>query len=63
MVGMEEGTLPHSRSVAADRSAIDEERRLCYVGVTRARRRLTLTLALSRQKWGKARPTIEPLSL
>ena len=58
MVGMEEGTLPHARSVAGDESAIDEERRLCYVGVTRAQRRLTLTLALSRQKWGKARPTI-----
>ena len=41
-----------------DASAIDEERRLCYVGVTRAQRRLTLTLALSRQKWGKPRPTI-----
>ena len=39
------------------RRAIDEERRLCYVGVTRAQRRLTLTLSLSRLKWGKARPT------
>ena len=58
MVGMEEGILPHHRSVAADGAAIDEERRLCYVGVTRAQRRLTLTLALSRRKWGKARPTI-----
>jgi len=58
MVGMEEGTLPHARSVAGDEAAIDEERRLCYVGVTRARRRLTLTVALSRQKWGKPRPTI-----
>ena len=58
MVGMEEGTLPHARSVAGDEAAIDEERRLCYVGVTRAQRRLTLTLALSRQKWGKPRPTI-----
>jgi DNA helicase-2/ATP-dependent DNA helicase PcrA len=57
MVGMEEGLLPHHRSVGdgAD-SAIDEERRLCYVGVTRAQLRLTLTLALSRRKWGKARP-------
>ena len=58
MVGMEEGTLPHHRSVAADGSAIDEERRLCYVGVTRAKRRLTLTMALSRNKWGKPRPTV-----
>jgi DNA helicase-2/ATP-dependent DNA helicase PcrA len=59
MVGMEEGLLPHRRSVdAADASAIDEERRLCYVGVTRAQKRLSLTLALSRMKWGKVRPTI-----
>jgi DNA helicase-2/ATP-dependent DNA helicase PcrA len=58
MVGMEEGLLPHQRSIDADGQAIDEERRLCYVGVTRAKRRLTLTLALSRQRWGKARPTI-----
>jgi ATP-dependent DNA helicase UvrD/PcrA len=58
MVGMEEGILPHHRSVADEGSAIDEERRLCYVGVTRAKRRLTLTMALSRNKWGKPRPTI-----
>ncbi len=57
MVGMEEGTLPHHRSVADAGAAVDEERRLCYVGVTRAQRRLTLTMALSRRKWGKARPT------
>jgi DNA helicase-2/ATP-dependent DNA helicase PcrA len=59
MVGMEEGTLPHHRSVKSeDEAAVDEERRLCYVGVTRAQKRLTLALALTRMKWGKPRPTV-----
>jgi DNA helicase-2/ATP-dependent DNA helicase PcrA len=59
LVGMEEAILPHHRSIdSGDLSAIDEERRLCYVGITRAQRRLTLTLALHRRKWGKMRPTI-----
>lgn len=59
MVGLEEGTLPHHRSIdSEDVLAVDEERRLCYVGITRAQRRLTLTLALSRMKWGKMRPTV-----
>ena len=58
MVGMEEGLLPHHRSVAVEGEAIDEERRLCYVGVTRAQEYLTLTMALTRRKWGKPRDTI-----
>lgn len=58
MVGMEEGLLPHHRSVKVEGEAIDEERRLCYVGVTRAKERLTLTMALTRMKWGKPRDSI-----
>jgi DNA helicase II / ATP-dependent DNA helicase PcrA len=59
LVGLEEGILPHKRSLEMPNdSAIDEERRLCYVGVTRAMEQLTLSFALTRRKWGKPRKTI-----
>jgi len=51
MVGMEEDILPHANSM--DDGALEEERRLCYVGMTRARHSLTFTRARSRQKYGE----------
>lgn len=58
MVGLEDGILPHSRSIkSGDEDDIAEERRLCYVGITRAQENLTMSLALTRRKWGKPRPT------
>jgi DNA helicase-2/ATP-dependent DNA helicase PcrA len=54
MVGMEEGLLPHRHAVNAEGTAIDEERRLCYVGITRAQNELLLTMARTRPRGGKA---------
>ncbi len=51
LVGMEAGLFPHNRSMA-DEMAIEEERRLCYVGMTRARKRLVLTRARFRRFLG-----------
>ena len=51
LVGLEEELLPHSRSLL-DPDQLEEERRLCYVGMTRAREKLYLTLALSRYLFG-----------
>ena len=50
LIGMEEGVFPHARSI--EEQGIEEERRLCYVGMTRAMERLTLTHASSRTLWG-----------
>lgn len=59
LVGLEENILPHHRSLADETEvAVDEERRLCYVGLTRAQERLSLSLALARMKWGKPRDTV-----
>ncbi|MCL5438666.1 MAG: UvrD-helicase domain-containing protein [Patescibacteria group bacterium] len=52
MVGMEEGLFPHSRSLF-DRHELEEERRLCYVGMTRAKERLFLTYARKRMFFGQ----------
>jgi DNA helicase-2/ATP-dependent DNA helicase PcrA len=50
LIGLEEGIFPHSRSV--EEQGVEEERRLCYVGMTRARELLTLIHASSRALWG-----------
>ncbi len=49
--GMEEALFPHSRSLLSE-SAMEEERRLCYVGMTRAEKRLILTWAKARRRFG-----------
>lgn len=52
MVGMEEGILPHARVYEAGPAELEEERRLCYVGMTRAREELHLSYAQSRLQFG-----------
>ena len=53
IVGMEEGILPHSRSLDSE-DQMEEERRLCYVGMTRAEKRLYLTRAFHRTVYGSS---------
>ena len=50
MIGCEEGVFPHSRSI--DEGNLEEERRLCYVGITRARAQLYMTYARTRSLYG-----------
>lgn len=52
IVGMEDGLFPHQRSVTESGGRLEEERRLCYVGVTRAREQLCLTYAEVRRMYG-----------
>jgi DNA helicase II / ATP-dependent DNA helicase PcrA len=51
LIGMEEGIFPHSRSI--EDNEVEEERRLAYVGMTRAMERLTLTHATARSLYGR----------
>ena len=54
LTGLEEGICPHSRSLKEDKG-IEEERRLCYVGMTRARKSLTVSRAVYRRVFGNER--------
>src|SRR5262249_23681355 len=55
IAGMEEGLFPHSRSIAAGET-IEEERRLCYVAMTRAEKKLYLSWARYRRRFGGGQP-------
>ena len=56
IAGLEEGLFPHSRSID-DEAELEEERRLCYVGLTRAQRRVVLTSAARRRVFGDYQST------
>jgi DNA helicase-2/ATP-dependent DNA helicase PcrA len=56
LVGCEETLLPHQKSIDAD--TVPEERRLMYVGITRAQRQLTMTFAATRSRYGSRSPTL-----
>ncbi|MBN1670513.1 MAG: UvrD-helicase domain-containing protein [Kiritimatiellae bacterium] len=56
LVGMEEGLLPHAKSIAE--GTVEEERRLAYVGMTRAKRRLSLTFTRTRARYGQRAATM-----
>lgn len=58
MVGMEEGLLPHSRSLY-DADQLEEERRLCYVGITRAKEKLYFSYAQRRWQYGQSSPALK----
>lgn len=55
--GLEEGIFPHSRSLISE-AAMEEERRLCYVGMTRAEKRLYVTWARYRRRFGGGQPEV-----
>ena len=57
LAGMEEGLFPHSRSLTSE-AAMEEERRLCYVGMTRAEKRLYMSWARYRRRFGGQQPEV-----
>ncbi|GII24178.1 DNA helicase PcrA [Planosporangium mesophilum] len=59
LTGLEDGVFPHLRSLG-DKKELEEERRLAYVGITRARKRLYLSRAVTRSAWGQ--PQYNPAS-